>query len=294
VCLPGNSILSRTGYILGNTRLGFGASHRLIGDLKMKKLVLALTAIAAFSGAALAADLPARTYTKAPAPLPVAPSWTGFYLFGGGGYGIWDADNQALTVPGGIGRSTVQRMGGDGYFGTVGGGYDWQFNQSWVAGIFADAQFGSLKGTVQDAFNNVSGSIKDRTNWAAGVRVGYLVAPSVLSYVNGGYSGGEFSGSTLSGNLSSVPFATTQSFNRNGWFVGGGVENSLNFFGIAAPGWFMKTEYRVAEYDKKTLIETTLGGIPTGSGVTFNPIVQTVSTSLVYRFNWGGPIVAKY
>jgi outer membrane immunogenic protein len=24
------------------------------------------------------------------------------------------------------------------------------------------------------------------------------------------------------------------------------------------------------------------------------PIVQTVSTSLVYRFNWGGPVVAKY
>ena len=32
----------------------------------MKKLVLALTAIAAFSGSALAADLPARTYSKAP------------------------------------------------------------------------------------------------------------------------------------------------------------------------------------------------------------------------------------
>jgi outer membrane immunogenic protein len=28
--------------------------------------------------------------------------------------------------------------------------------------------------------------------------------------------------------------------------------------------------------------------------VTFNPIVQTVSTSLVYRFNWTGPVVAKY
>jgi len=259
----------------------------------MKKLVLALAAVAAFSGSALAADLPARTYSKAPV-MPVAPSWTGFYLFGGGGYGIWDADNQALTVPGGVGLSTVQRMGGDGYFGTVGGGYDWQVSPSWVLGIFGDAQFGSLRGSVQDAFNNVSGSIKDRTNWAGGARLGYLVAPSVLSYVNVGYSGGEFSGSTLTSNLTSVPFATTQSFNRNGWFVGGGVENSLDFFGITAPGWFMKTEYRVAEYDKKTLTETTLGGLPTGFGVTFNPIVQTVSTSLVYRFNWGGPVVAKY
>jgi outer membrane immunogenic protein len=31
-----------------------------------------------------------------------------------------------------------------------------------------------------------------------------------------------------------------------------------------------------------------------GFGVSVKPIVQTVSTSLVYRFNWGGPVVAKY
>jgi outer membrane immunogenic protein len=37
----------------------------------MKKLVLALSAVAAFTGSALAADLPARTYTKAPMMAPV-------------------------------------------------------------------------------------------------------------------------------------------------------------------------------------------------------------------------------
>jgi outer membrane immunogenic protein len=263
------------------------------GVLSMKKLLLAMTTAAAFTGSALAADLPARTYKAAPPPAPIY-NWTGFYLFGGGGYGIWDSDVQSLTVPGGFGLSTVQRMGGNGYFGTVGGGYDWQFNSSWVFGIFADAQFGSIKGTIQDPFLAVSGSIKDRTNWAAGARIGYLVAPSVLSYVNGGYSGAEFSGSTLADNFGGLGVTTTQSFNRNGWFVGGGVENSLDFFGISSPGWFMKTEYRVAEYDKKTLTETTLGGLPTGFGVTFSPIVQTVSTSLVYRFNWGGPAIRGY
>ena len=58
----------------------------------MKKLVLALTALAAFTGSAMAADLAPR-YSKAPAPMPVAPSWTGFYIFGGAGGGIWDADS---------------------------------------------------------------------------------------------------------------------------------------------------------------------------------------------------------
>jgi outer membrane immunogenic protein len=37
----------------------------------MKKILLAMTALAAFTGSAFAADLPARTYTKAPPPPPV-------------------------------------------------------------------------------------------------------------------------------------------------------------------------------------------------------------------------------
>ena len=64
----------------------------------MKKLVLALSAVAAFSGSALAADLPARTYTKAPVVVETPPSWTGFYIFGGGGGGIWDANDTAKVT----------------------------------------------------------------------------------------------------------------------------------------------------------------------------------------------------
>jgi outer membrane immunogenic protein len=35
-----------------------------------------------------------------------------------------------------------------GYFGTAGGGYDWQLSQRWVSGIFGDGQFGGVKGSV--------------------------------------------------------------------------------------------------------------------------------------------------
>ena len=52
----------------------------------MKKLVIALTALAAFTGSASAADLGARPYAKAPMVAP-APNWTGFYIFGGAGGG---------------------------------------------------------------------------------------------------------------------------------------------------------------------------------------------------------------
>jgi outer membrane immunogenic protein len=263
----------------------------------MKKLVLALTAVAAFTGSAVAADLPAR-YSKAPPPMAPVYNWTGFYIFGGGGGGLWSADSNVRTFPGTVPLTRDQRLGGDGWFGTVGVGYDWQFNGPWVAGIFADGQFGDIRGSLSDPNFFIEGREKLRTSYAAGVRVGYLVAPNVLSYVNAGYSGSEWSGTSLS---SLAPgggptVATTPSFRRDGWFIGGGVENSLNIFGITAPGWFMKTEYRSAFYERIALPETltpAFGGLTT-TAVTFKPWVQTISTSLVYRFNWGGPVVAKY
>jgi len=275
----------------------------------MKKLALALTAIAVFSGSALAADLPvAPVYSKAPVVMPPAANWTGFYVFGGAGGGVWDADT--FTVNPATGNCVLcahQTQGGSGYFGTVGAGYDWQFNTSWVAGLFADGQFGSLKGTIQDQGPFFSGQEKLKDTWAVGVRLGYLVAPNVFSYVNAGYTGSNWSGTTmiLSQTVSTTPFGTP-SFSRNGWFVGGGVENNLNIFGISAPGWFMKTEYRMAYFDSINLTDSVPGGaaiiaVPglggfanPQSSIHFKPDVQTISTSLVYRFNWGGPLVAKY
>jgi outer membrane immunogenic protein len=253
----------------------------------MKKFAIALTALAALTGSAFAADLPARTYSKAPV-MVAPPSWTGFYLFGGAGGGIWKANSSVVSDPGGVciicGFNNTQ--GGDGWFGTVGGGYDWQFNSSWVAGIFADAQWGSIKGTIQDQGFFTAGRISNDYSYAVGGRIGYLVAPNVLSYVNGGWSDSHWKGTNEFVISTGAPAGLyTNGFNRGGWFVGGGVENSLNFFGITAPGWFMKTEYRSAFYDTKTIPQL-LTGTTTSSG--------RAITSLVYRFNWTGPVVAKY
>jgi outer membrane immunogenic protein len=264
----------------------------------MKKLVLALAAVAAFSGSALAADLPpAPAYTKAPVMVQPAWSWTGFYIFGGVGGGAWDADSSTFTNTTGVPITVNQRQGGDGWFGTVGAGYDWQFNSSWVAGIFADGQFGSLKGSITGiSFGGpLTGPEKLRDTWAAGARLGYLVAPNVYSYVNAGFTQSYWSGSQLSSVFGGAPFLSTPSFTRSGGFVGGGVENNLNIFGISAPGWFMKTEYRASYFNTASLVESVIAtGLPTTASTTFKPFVQTISTSLVYRFNWGGPLVAKY
>jgi outer membrane immunogenic protein len=254
----------------------------------------AIALSAAFGiASASAADMPAHYAKVVPAPMVVAPSWTGFYVSGGGGYGLWAADTTTVDpVTGVCILCTNQRQGGSGYFGTVGAGYDVQFAGSWVAGVFADGQFGSLKGTIQDQASLISGQEKLRTSYAAGVRLGYLVAPSVYSYINGGYSGSEWSGTNMAftANGGATAF-TTPSFHRDGWFIGGGVENSVGFF---SPNLFMKTEYRVADYGRATLTDTSLVPVAALASITFKPWVQTISTALVYRFNWAGPIAVRY
>jgi outer membrane immunogenic protein len=57
----------------------------------------------------------------------------------------------------------------------------------------------------------------------------------------------------------------------------------------------MKTEYRAAYYGNQNLGELSdATGALAGNTIAFKPFVQTISTSLVYRFNWSGPVVAKY
>src|SRR3954453_9868935 len=92
----------------------------------MKNILLSAVAIAAItaSSSAIAADLAARPYTKAPAyaPAPIY-NWTGFYI--GGHVGGAFAGDSSLT-------------GDDGRFlGGVQGGFDYQFAPSWVIGVEA-------------------------------------------------------------------------------------------------------------------------------------------------------------
>ncbi|MGB7825718.1 MAG: autotransporter domain-containing protein, partial [Pseudolabrys sp.] len=66
----------------------------------MRKLTLAAAAFVALTGSAIAADLPRKAPAAvAPAPLPVA-TWTGCYLTGGVGYGMWNQDNQLFDAAG--------------------------------------------------------------------------------------------------------------------------------------------------------------------------------------------------
>ena len=75
----------------------------------MKKLVIALAAAAALTSPALAADMAAKAPLRA-APVAYAPTWTGCYVGGGGGYGLFDIETQQVNVPPGlpINRSEIK------------------------------------------------------------------------------------------------------------------------------------------------------------------------------------------
>ncbi|TPN93750.1 porin family protein [Mesorhizobium sp. B1-1-5] len=229
--------------------------------------------------AAMAADMNAAAQEP-------ARDWSGFYLSAGGGFGWWSAD-QYTDFGGFPAPGPSEGTSGNGGFGTVGGGFDWQFAPSWVAGVFADVQFGDIRGTIRAPFEQYYGTTSNRLNYAAGLRLGVLATPNALIYVNGGYSHAEFTGSGLNP-LPLPPAINVAGQHYDGWFVGAGIENSLDFTGISSPSWSMKTEYRFANYGRKN---AQMYVVPTGvpdNAIAFKPTVQTLSFSLVYRFNEAG------
>ncbi len=197
----------------------------------------------------------------------------------GVGYGAWAADTTVVTpTTGACVLCAVQTQGGKGWLGRFGAGFDYVVMPKILAGVFGDYDVSSLKGTIQDQGPAQAGDIKQTAAWAAGARAGFLLTPQILSYVNGGYAGARFSGTTqvlVFPPSVGVPNGTTPAFTANGWFLGGGVE------AVIAPNLFWRNEYRVARYGSKTIPD-----LPANNSFTFKPTVQTVTTQLVYKFNW--------
>ena len=179
----------------------------------MKKILLGAAALAALAAPAFAADMPARTYTKAPAYTApqVVYNWTGFYV--GGHVGGAFAGNNALQ------SSDARFLGG------VQGGFDYQFAPNWVGGI--EAQYSWMDrnntgiafpaGTVITSRNDQLGSVTGR--------FGYTWGPALV-YAKGGYAWRD--NPNIGVTAAGVPVAfTTNGSQQSGWTVGAGLEVGL-------------------------------------------------------------------
>src|SRR5712671_818744 len=93
-------------------------------------------------GAAKAADLPVRTYTKAPIAVDPAYNWTGFYVGGNLGWSFGRARTD-VSIAGAPFAFTSQRM--DGILGGLQAGYNWQSGRV-VFGLETDIQATDQKG----------------------------------------------------------------------------------------------------------------------------------------------------
>lgn len=235
----------------------------------MKKFLLGATALAALAAPAFAADLPARTYTKAPAySAPEAVyNWTGFYVGGNVG-GAFGGDNA-------IGGSSGRFMGG------VQGGADYQFGTNWVVGIEAQYSWlpSSNNGTLFPGGTYVTSN--DRGLGSVTGRVGYALGPTLL-YAKGGYA---FRDNSLGVSIAGTPQAFAATGNsKDGYTVGAGLEYMF------APNWSAKAEYQYYNFGSTTFT----GGPAEIQGTRFRNDDHTVKVGLNYRFGWGGPAVAKY
>jgi outer membrane immunogenic protein len=253
----------------------------------MKKLLLGTVGLLVLVAApAVAADLPARTYTKAPAPVVAALyDWSGFYIGANGGYGTsrkeWD------TTAGGV---FVAEDGSHNATGGVAGGqigYRWQAS-SWVFGLEAQGDWADLRGSsVSSVFALAPG---DRTNRsridAFGLFTGQIgyAWNNVLWYAKGGAA-------VVSDRYTGLFTATGSAFDsasetRWGATVGTGLE-----FGFT-PNWSAAFEYdHVFGGDRNQ----TFTSVATGAFSRTDRVQQDVDLFTVrLNYRWGGPVIAKY
>lgn len=272
----------------------------------MKKLVLALATTAALTGQAIAADMA----TKAPPPPPPAPvaNWTGCYIAGSVGYGLYDNETNSRFRDPVTGTVSVTGpnvdVGGRGWLAGGGGGCDYQFGfgggggifgtGQFVIGVLADYYWSDMRGDRPNPFSPFfSAQEKVDSQWAVGGRIGWLVNPNTLTYFSGGYTEATLTGTGNFFNPANNTFLGSVLPGRtvHGWFLGGGVEYQSGWI----PNLTWKTEYRVSEYDRADRFERFIGtGLPTNSFSNDKLITQTVMTSLVYRFGWGGALAPRY
>jgi outer membrane immunogenic protein len=266
----------------------------------MKNLFCGTAAIIGLTmgSAAFAADMPVKA-RPAPVAAPVVYSWTGCYIGGnvGGGWArtrqtqIGKVGGIAIIPPNDFGESDGDSIIGGGQIGC-----DYQFGGNWVVGAQGMFDFGKINSShvVPTAFPGFPVGAFNSVNTTKGIftatgRVGYLFAPAALAYVKGGAAWTR-NDHIFNGTIP-APFLSESAIrvDRQGWTVGGGLE------WMFAPNWSVFGEYNHVDFGREN-VSFIAGPATVGAPdvVRTRLTIQQALVGVNYRFNWAGPVVARY
>jgi outer membrane immunogenic protein len=252
--------------------------------MKMRAIIVSAGMLVLASNA-MAADLAARPYTKAPPPVVAVYDWTGFYVGANGGYG---SSHKCFDSVGFVGFPTpaVRDNCGNATGGLAGGqfGYRWQA-ASWVFGVEAQGDWANLTGSAPSTL--LAGVTEHAKIDGIGLftgQVGYAWN-NVLFYVKGGAAvvADHYRSSFTAGDV----LISSASETRWGGTVGAGLE-----FGFAQ-NWSVAFEYDHLFLGSRDL--TFSGPFALPPFLPIERIHQDVDMGTIrvnYRF--GGPVVARY
>ena len=170
----------------------------------------------------------------------------------------------------------------------MGGGCDYQIAQSFVIGILGDYDFAHIHGFTD--LGGLGGDENMSAAWAVGGRLGYLPYQNLMVFVSGGWTQARFDSSNQVGTFGPPGGFTglvLPEHTYSGWFIGSGFEYQVPW--PILHGLFWRTEYRFSQFgtdDIPLLIAGT--GAPSGLSERTQKFTQTVTTSLIWKFNWFG------
>jgi outer membrane immunogenic protein len=260
----------------------------------VKKLLIAGFAAAAFCGApALAADIGVKA--PLPAPTPVY-SWTGFY-FGADVGGVWTNNTgmyDPLPSPAAFNNNVISASnGGSSVTGGFHAGYNYQFSPIWVAGIEGDWSWAHASGSFNQVATFFTGgpisgssvSMSSTMDWMSSLRarLGYVVAPNLLTYATGGVAWGHFDyaannkqGLASPGYVATAALSSTQV----GYVVGGGLEWAMT------NNWILRAEYLFYNFGGAPNVAVQQAGTPGfPSGYSWSSTnVSVARAGLSYKF----------
>jgi outer membrane immunogenic protein len=195
----------------------------------MRKILVALVATSAFATPVLAQS--------------ANPTFTGPRVEATLGY---DHTGAGSSVSNNNGRDD-QKIDGLLYGGGI--GYDIATSSNVVLGAEAELTGSTAKSDRNDYTSDFGfGRVKQGRDIYVGARAGYIVAPTTMLYVKGGYTNAKLN--VLAGSTSQT---TDTKFNLDGWRLGAGAEHAMG------PNSYAKLEYRYSNYERSNIDYATGG-----------------------------------